>query len=47
VINRGIGQWPPSEMDHMSHDDLVQWYKTAVKNIKAKNAAIEKANSAK
>ena len=38
VINRGIGHWPPSEMECMSLDDFDDWYQIAVDNI---NAEIE------
>jgi len=35
VINRGIGHWPPSEMDDMSLEELEAWYMIAVENIEA------------
>lgn len=35
VINRGIGHWPPSEMDKMSLDEFDDWYQIAEDNIKA------------
>ena len=43
VINRGIGHWPPSEMDNMSLSELEDWYKIAVDNIQAEIDVIEKA----
>jgi hypothetical protein len=42
VINRGIGHWPPSEMDAMSLEDFESWYTIAVENIQAEIDAINK-----